>query len=68
MKWFVELTKFDIVYESSTSVKDQALVDFIVEFTNALDIEMAMEPADPLAWNLFVDGYSGQIGAGTEVV
>lgn len=34
MNWAVELGKFDIVFEQRTFIKHQALVDFIVEFTN----------------------------------
>ena len=32
VKWAVELTQFDILYQSRTAVKGQALADFIAEF------------------------------------
>ena len=33
VKWAVELTQFDILYQPQTVIKGQALADFIVEFT-----------------------------------
>ena len=32
-KWIIELTEFDINYQSRSAIKAQALVDFIVECT-----------------------------------
>ena len=31
--WAVKLSQFDIEYRPRTTIKEQALVDFIVEFT-----------------------------------
>ena len=33
VKWAVELTQFDILYQPRTVIKGQALADFIAEFT-----------------------------------
>ena len=33
VKWAVELTQFDIMYQPRTAIKGQALADFIAEFT-----------------------------------
>ena len=33
LKWVIELSQFDISYKPWTAIKDQALVDFIAEFT-----------------------------------
>ena len=33
VKWAVELIQFDVLYHPQTAIKDQALADFIVEFT-----------------------------------
>ena len=33
IKWAVELTQFDILYQPRTTIKGQVLVDFIAEFT-----------------------------------
>lgn len=46
----------------------QALVNFIIEFTEAQDIKMEIEPTDPPTLNLFVDSSSGVKGSGTGVV
>ena len=33
VKWVIELSQFDIKYHPRTTIKAQALVDFIAEFT-----------------------------------
>ena len=33
VKWGVELTQFDIMYQLRTAINSQALADFIAEFT-----------------------------------
>ena len=32
--WAIELSEFDIQYHPRTAIKGQAVIDFIVEFTN----------------------------------
>ena len=34
IQWAIELSQFDIEYHSRTTIKAQALVDFIAEFTS----------------------------------
>ena len=33
VQWVIELSQFDIKYHPRTTIKEQALVDFIAEFT-----------------------------------
>lgn len=47
MKWAMELSEVDINYKAMTEVKGQESVDFIVEFTEASNINIIMEPLDP---------------------
>ncbi|KAK3026400.1 hypothetical protein RJ639_042610 [Escallonia herrerae] len=57
VNWSVELGEFDIQYKPHTTIKAQALADFIVECTL---------PKDPPQLNLYQDGSSavGSSGAG----
>ncbi|XP_022852274.1 uncharacterized protein LOC111373911 [Olea europaea var. sylvestris] len=66
LKWAIELSEFDLTFRPRHAIKGQALADFMVEFTKAPEMEALMEPAEPPAWKLFVDGSSGEAGAGRE--
>ena len=58
IQWAVELSEFDIQYQSRHAIKAQALADFIAEFTPSCgDIE-GME--DNKKWVVHVDGSSTQ--------
>ena len=37
VQWVIELSQFDIKYHPRTTIKEQALVDFIAEFTPSED-------------------------------
>ena len=37
LKWSLELSKFDIQYESRKAIKAQALADFVAEMTSPAD-------------------------------
>lgn len=47
IKWATRLNEYDIEYQSHTTIKDQALVDFLME-TYGKEGE--------LVWKIFVDG------------
>ena len=44
MKWALKLEEFEVVYRPRTTIKGQALVDFLVEFMYPKD-EEEKEPA-----------------------
>ena len=46
VKWAVELTQFDILFQPQTAIKGQALADFIAEFTfpSKVDPDRQIEP------------------------
>ena len=50
VKWVVELSQFDIEYRLRTTIKAQALADFIVEFTLP-DLDLEAE-----YWTIYADG------------
>ncbi|XP_021715146.1 uncharacterized protein LOC110683100 [Chenopodium quinoa] len=73
-KWAIELSGFDIKYEPRTTIKSQALDDFVADFSPDLEQQAAQEVkqitqiADPGTWTLYVDGSSNFRGAGLGVV
>ncbi|XP_022860557.1 uncharacterized protein LOC111381073 [Olea europaea var. sylvestris] len=68
LKWAIELSEFDLTFRPRGAIKGQALVDFMVEFTKAPEMEDIMEPTEPPTWKLFVDGSSGEAGVGAGIV
>ncbi|KAL5537740.1 hypothetical protein UlMin_045713 [Ulmus minor] len=71
-KWAIELSEFDIEYKPRTSIKGQAVADFISEFTRSdsvLTRENSGEDSwtNPV-WKLFVDGSTNQEGSGIGIV
>jgi len=58
--WSVELSKFDIWYESRGAIKSQCLVDFSVELTPLPDLSAG--------WTLYVDDSSNKTACGAGVV
>ena len=82
-KWAIELGEFDIKFMHRTTIKGQATIDFIVEFTYLIrELEMATdtlntskgrkkdnEPTDSNnVWSLRIDGSSKINESGTEVI
>ncbi|XP_061346500.1 uncharacterized protein LOC133292137 [Gastrolobium bilobum] len=62
--WAIELSEYDITYESQKAIKAQALADFIMELTPPnSDHE---EPGD--AWKVYVDGSSNNKGSGAGII
>ncbi|MCH95530.1 maturase K [Trifolium medium] len=63
LKWSLELSEFDIRYESRKALKAQVLADFVAEMTS---------PASPTdradKWTIFVDGASNATGADAGII
>ncbi|XP_050233160.1 uncharacterized protein LOC126681656 [Mercurialis annua] len=64
VSWSVQLGEHDIRYEPRTTLKAQALADFVAEMTE----KPCDSATEELTWNLFVDGASSDQGAGAGVV
>ncbi|XP_025647999.1 uncharacterized protein [Arachis hypogaea] len=60
-KWAVELSEFDIRYQSRGPIKSQFLADFIAEFTTPSEEDHAKQ------WILYVDGSSNNGGCGAGI-
>jgi len=58
--WSVELSEFDIQYQSRGAIKSQCLADFSAELT--------LLPTLSAEWTLYVDGSSNKTACGAEVV
>ena len=57
VQWAIELSQFDIEYHPRTTIKAQALADFIVEFTLP-DEDKITDEVDK--WTIQTDGSSAQ--------
>ncbi|KAM2248724.1 hypothetical protein ACFXTI_003466 [Malus domestica] len=83
MKWALELGQYGLVFRPRTTIKAQALADFVAEFTPSLGNatvrpndapEAAKSTLDTLTpsnkdfWNLHVDGASNYKGSGAGIV
>lgn len=66
LKWVVELSQFEITYHPRTTIKGQALADFIVECTGVEDIpdEILLKEA----WKLYVDGSAMDNASGAGII
>ena len=62
VQWVVELSQFDVDYRPRTTIKAQALVDFVAEFT--------MVDQDPESdyWTVYTDGSSASGMGGVGVI
>ncbi|PNX62894.1 maturase K, partial [Trifolium pratense] len=63
LKWSLELSEFDIRYESRKALNAQVLADFIAEMTSP---SPSIDGADK--WTIFVDGASSATGAGAGII
>lgn len=57
LKWSIELSQFDIIYQPRATIKGKALADFVVE-CKGLDEEKDDPAAVGSTWKLYVDGAS----------
>ena len=82
-KWAIELGEFDIKFMPRTTIKGQAIADFVAEFTyptkalrmitDTLNTSEGCakdyEPTNPNnVWSLRIDGSSNVNGSGTDVI
>ena len=63
LKWAIELSEFNIVYCSRSSIKGQVLADFIVELS-----DLSGDSALGQLWILETDGSLKRVGGGFEVI
>jgi ribonuclease HI len=71
-KWAVKLSAFDIIYESRTAIKSQALADFVADFSSDI-VEEANKEVQQLEeaggnWILYTDGASNIRGTGLGIL
>ncbi|KAL0412175.1 UNVERIFIED_CONTAM: Ribonuclease HI [Sesamum latifolium] len=64
IKWAIELSDYDISYLPRTTIKAQALADFVSEMTGMVQEEVS----EKKPWLLHVDGSSTMQGSGAGVV
>jgi hypothetical protein len=53
IEWALELTPYSMEFQSRTTIKSQALVDFIVEWT---DMNTPVSNSSPEHWKMYFDG------------
>jgi hypothetical protein len=63
LKWSLELSEFDIRYESRKALKAQALADFVAEMAISV-----LPKSEANKWTIFVDGASSSTGAGAGII
>ncbi|XP_020997169.1 uncharacterized protein LOC110280453 [Arachis duranensis] len=61
VQWAIELSEFDLKYETRTTIKAQCLTDFMAEYAG--DQEEAST-----TWELYVDRSSNKIGSGAGII
>ncbi|CAJ2640157.1 unnamed protein product [Trifolium pratense] len=61
LKWSLELSEFEIFFESRKALKAQVLADFIAEMTTS-------STPDKNKWTIFVDGSSNPQGSGAGII
>ncbi|XP_058762570.1 uncharacterized protein LOC131635951 [Vicia villosa] len=64
LKWSLELSEFDIQYESRKALKAQALADFVAEMTSIT----SSPPSAENKWSLYGDGASSSSGCRAGVI
>jgi hypothetical protein len=63
--WAIELGQFDLEFVLRNTIKGQALVDFLVDFTNLPEVE---EPEMKQKWVIYVDDSLTRKSGGAEIV
>ena len=67
-KWAIELSEFDIRYKPRTTIKEQILADFVMEFTTTTPPETTQLTPDLPVWKLSVDGATNAQGSGAGLI
>ncbi|XP_075106773.1 uncharacterized protein LOC142179796 [Nicotiana tabacum] len=72
-KWAIELSEYDIMYQSRTAIKSQVLADFVAEFSTKIVPEVEKElqiftGSNLGTWTLFIDGSSNIKGASLGII
>ena len=67
-KWAIELSEFDIRYKPRTTIKEQILADFVMEFTTTTPPETTQLTTDFPVWKLSVDGATNAQGSGAGLI
>ena len=65
-KWAIELSEFDITFKPRTSIKGQAVADFIAEYSHPEVFNLTT--VNPPRWEIFVDGSSNRHGSGAGII
>jgi ribonuclease HI len=63
LKWSLELSEFDIRYESRKALKAQVLADFVAEMATPVTSSNGAH-----RWTIFVDGASNATGSGAGII
>lgn len=69
-KWAIRLSTYNISYESRSTVKSQALAEFVGDFSPSLmaqaekEFQLVMTAIDPKPWSFYTDGASNMNGTG----
>ncbi|XP_072073874.1 uncharacterized protein [Arachis hypogaea] len=61
VQWAIELSEFDLKYETWTAIKAQYLTDFVSEYAG--DQEQTS-----ITWELYVDVSSNKVGSNTGII
>ncbi|XP_074336858.1 uncharacterized protein LOC141674032 [Apium graveolens] len=73
-KWSIRLSTYDIFYNPRTTIKSQALADFVADFSPSQmtqaekELQHIFSTTNVLPWTLYTDGASNVNGTGTELV
>ena len=65
-RWAMELSEFDIQFKPRTSVKGQAVADFIAEYSKPEVMTLTSETTPQ--WEMYVDGSSNRYGSGAGII
>ncbi|KAL2487142.1 Ribonuclease H [Abeliophyllum distichum] len=68
MKWSIELSQFNISYKSRSSIKGQALADFMEKFAHIPEGLLEAKPQEVPTWKLYVDRSSGEARARARIL